>query len=109
MNNFQNHGNQNLKIKFNIGLVIHLFSLIGANVIDSKILSAEDWGAYAIVPVSAPSLVLEAMGAGTDDGTVVSIGKPGKTPNQTWVITPKGDNFYSIKPTSGSELVLSAE
>ncbi len=76
--------------------------------IASNHLNAEDWGAYSIIPVSAPSLVLEAVGSGAEDGTVVSIGKPGKTPNQKWIITPKGDNFYSIKPISGSDLVLSA-
>ena len=29
---------------------------------------AEDWGAYAIVPASAPAFVLEAVGSGTDRG-----------------------------------------
>jgi gluconolactonase len=84
-----------------------LMSVLCASIAGNH-LNAEDWGAYAIVPVSAPTLVLEATGAGADDGTVVSIGKPSKAPNQKWVITPKGDNFYSIKPISGSDVVLSA-
>ena len=67
---------------------------------------AEDWGAYSIIPVSAPKMVLEAVGAGTADGTAVSINKPAGTPNQKWVITPKGDNLFSIKPSSSSTLAL---
>ena len=69
--------------------------------------SAEDWGAYSIAPVSAPMMVLEAVGSGTTDGTVVSINKPAGTPNQKWVITPKGENVYSIKPSYSSALALS--
>ncbi len=69
---------------------------------------AEDWGAYSIVPASVPSLVLEAVGSGTDEGTVVSLGKAGGTANQKWVVTPKGNNFYSIKPSYNSTLVLAA-
>jgi enterochelin esterase-like enzyme/sugar lactone lactonase YvrE len=67
---------------------------------------AEDWGAYSIVPVSAQALVLEATGAGTDDGTVISIGKPAGSANQKWVIVPKGGNLFSIRPSSNSALAL---
>jgi gluconolactonase len=67
---------------------------------------AEDWGAYKIVPVSAPTMTLEATGAGTADGTIVSIGKPTATPNQKWTITSKGDGFFSIEPSYSSTLVL---
>ena len=108
MKSVQNFGNQNLKNKYRIGLAIYLLTLSGACAIDRKNLHAEDWGAYAIIPVSAPSLVLEAVDSGANDGTVVSIGKPGKTTNQKWIITPRGDNLYSIKLVSGSDLVLSA-
>ena len=73
---------------------------------NSRVL-AEDWGAYSIVPVSAQAMVLEAMGAGNDEGAVVSINKPAGTANQKWVITPKGDNLFTIKPSSNSALVLS--
>jgi gluconolactonase len=69
---------------------------------------AEDWGAYSLVPASAPALVLEAVGAGTSEGTVVSIGKPAGRTSQKWVITSKGNNVYSISPSSNSALVLAA-
>ncbi len=69
---------------------------------------AEDWGAYSLVPVSAPGLVLEAVGSGTGEGTVVSIGKPAGTANQKWVVTPRGRDLYSIRPSYSSTLVLSA-
>ena len=55
-----------------------------------------------------PALVLEAVGSGTTEGTVISIGKPAGTPNQKWVITAKGNNVYSIKPAYSSALVLAA-
>jgi gluconolactonase len=67
---------------------------------------AEDWGAYSIIPASAPALVLEAVGSGTNEGTVVSLGKPTGAANQKWVVTPKANNAYSIKPTHTSNLVL---
>ena len=69
---------------------------------------AEDWGAYSLVPASAPALVLEAVGSGTNEGTVVSIGKPAGSANQKWVITPRGNNLYSVKPSYDSTLVLAA-
>ena len=69
---------------------------------------AQDWGAYTFIPVSAPSLVLEAVDSGTKEGTVVSVGKPAGTPNQKWFITPKGGKFFSIKPSYSSTLVLAA-
>jgi gluconolactonase len=68
----------------------------------------EDWGAYSIVPVSAPAFVLEAVGSGTTDGTVVSIGKPTGTQNQKWIITSTADNLYTIRPSYSSTLVLAA-
>jgi gluconolactonase len=67
---------------------------------------AEDWGAYSIVPASTPSLVLEAVGSGTAEGTVVSIGRPSGSANQKWVVTPRGNNLFSIKPSYTSTLVL---
>jgi len=74
----------------------------------SRTAFADDWGAYALVPASAPAMALEAVGSGTNDGTVVSIGKPAGTPNQKWIITPKRDNYYSIRPSYSSTLVLAA-
>lgn len=71
--------------------------------------TAEDWGAFALVPASAPAFVLEAVGPAIHDGTVISIGKPAGTPNQKWVIVAKANNRYSIKPSYSSSLVLTAE
>lgn len=53
-------------------------------------------------------MVLEAVDSGTTEGTRVSIGKPAATPNQKWVITPKGDGFYAIKPSYSTTLTLAA-
>ena len=70
---------------------------------------AEDWGAYSIVPASASSMVLEAVGSGTEEGTAVSIGKPAGAANQKWIITPRAGGFCSIRPSYSSTLVLAAE
>ena len=70
--------------------------------------SAEDWGAYSIVPVSAQAMVLEATGA-ANAGAVISIGKPVGAANQKWVIVPKGDSLLSIKPSSNPSLALAVE
>lgn len=75
----------------------------------TPVASADDWGAYALVPVSAPKMVLEAVGSGTADGTLVSLGKAAGTPNQKWIITPKGGDSYSIRPSYTSALVLAVE
>jgi len=67
---------------------------------------AEDWGLYAIVPVSAPALALEAVDAGTASGAAVSLGRTEAKPQQKWVIVPKGDGLVAIKPSCSSTLVL---
>lgn len=69
---------------------------------------AEDWNAYPIVPVSAPGLVLEAVGAGTSEGTVVSINKPSGAANQKWVVSAKSDEGFVIRPVHGAGLVAAA-
>ncbi|MCF7864135.1 MAG: RICIN domain-containing protein, partial [Kiritimatiellales bacterium] len=72
-------------------------------------ISAQIWnGTYSIVPASAPAMLLEAVGSGTADGTVVSIGTPAGTLNQTWVIVPESQGSYSIKPSYSTDLVLAA-
>lgn len=53
-------------------------------------------------------MVLEAVDAGTRDGTLVSIGNPAGASNQKWFIAPKGDGFYAIKPSYSTTLTLSA-
>ena len=67
---------------------------------------AEDWGAHAIVPASAPAFVLEA--AGTAEGAAVSIARPAGTASQKWAINPGGDGRFAIQPTSAPNLVLAA-
>ena len=57
----------------------------------------EDWGAYSLVPASAPAFVLEAVGSTIADGSIVSIGRPVGTPNQKWVVFPRSDNFFAIQ------------
>lgn len=94
-----------LQIHIRIRRSIHLTVVLFAGLATSCAF-AEDWGVYALVPASAPAMVLEAVGSGTNEGTVVSVGKPAGTANQKWVITPKGTNSYSIKPSYGSTLVL---
>jgi sugar lactone lactonase YvrE/enterochelin esterase-like enzyme len=84
-----------------------LVALLGSGVSAGPVL-ADDWGAYALVPASAPAMVLESVDSGTNEGTVVSIGKPAGTPNQKWVIAPKGTNTYSVKPAYSASLVLAA-
>ena len=69
---------------------------------------AEDWGYYSVIPVSAPALVLEAIDAGTTEGTVVSIAKPSAAANQKWAVVPKGDGLYAIRPAYDNRLVLAA-
>ena len=96
-----------LPIESSTWRIIQLIVVLFVGVATCSNSFAEDWGAYALVPASAQAMVLEAVGSGTNDGTVVSIGKPAGSPNQKWVITPKGDDFYSIRPSYSSTLVLS--
>ncbi|MDE2506019.1 MAG: RICIN domain-containing protein, partial [Planctomycetota bacterium] len=81
-------------------------ALLAAGLTSSAAAWAEDWGAYAIVPSSAPAFVLEAVGAGTTDGGVVSIGKPAGGANQKWVVTPQADGLCAIRPLSSPTLAL---
>jgi enterochelin esterase-like enzyme/sugar lactone lactonase YvrE len=53
-------------------------------------------------------MVLEAVGAGSAEGTVVSIGRASGKPNQKWLIVPKGGDYYALRPASSPTLVLSA-
>jgi len=68
--------------------------------------SAEDWGSYAIVPVSAQAMTLEAVNAGTADGTVASINKPAGKAHQKWSIVAKGDGLFAINPTHDPSLAF---
>ncbi|MEI6872103.1 MAG: RICIN domain-containing protein [Verrucomicrobiota bacterium] len=71
--------------------------------------SAEDWGAYSIVPVSAPGMVLEVTEAVPRDGALISIGRPAGTVNQKWTIIPKDGEWFMIQCASEPSLVLSVE
>ncbi|MBI5833422.1 MAG: RICIN domain-containing protein [Armatimonadetes bacterium] len=70
---------------------------------------AQDWGgSFTIIPVSAPEMVLEAVGAAAAEGTVVSIGEPAKATHQQWIIEPAGDGFYAIRPAHAKTMVMGA-
>lgn len=75
----------------------------------ARVVSAEDWGSYRLVPVSAQAMVLEAVDAGTNAETVVSINKPLGTANQRWLIMPKADGLVAITPAHAPKLVLAAK
>jgi len=87
--------------------ILSLLVILSAYLLSGRTV-AEDWNAYALIPVSAPGMMLEAVGSGTSDGTIVSIGRPGGTANQKWLITPKGNNLYTIRPAYSTTLVLAA-
>ncbi len=95
----------NSPLHLRVSRLIHVMAVLLAGIATHPSFG-EDWGAYSLVPASAPELVLEAVGTGTSAGTVVSIGKSTGTANQKWIITPRGNNLCSIKPSSNSSLVL---
>ena len=68
--------------------------------------SAEDWGSYSIVPAPQQGVVLEAVAAGDNAGTVVSIGKPTGAWNQKWSIASRRNNLCSIRPAYAVHLAL---
>src|SRR6476620_8403140 len=69
---------------------------------------AEDWGAYQIVPASAPEFVLEVVGS-TNEGDLVSINKPANAPHQKWIIQPASDGWNWLSPASQPDLALAAD
>jgi enterochelin esterase-like enzyme/sugar lactone lactonase YvrE len=58
------------------------------------------------VPASATSFVLEAVNAGSAEGTLVSINKSDGKPHQKWNVVPKEAGFFAIKPTHEPSLAL---
>jgi enterochelin esterase-like enzyme/sugar lactone lactonase YvrE len=98
------HRNTKLAVRFKLARIIHVIAALCGAVTGRA--SAEDWGAYSIIPVGAPAMVLEAVGAGTDEGTAISIGKPAGTANQKWIIVPKSDGLFWIMPSSNPKLAL---
>ncbi len=71
--------------------------------------SAEEWGAYYLVPASAQGMRLEAVEGGTNSGTLVSINHPGEGAHQRWRIAQKADGFCFVHPGHDSSLVLAVE
>ena len=69
---------------------------------------AEDWGAYGLVPVSAPKMVLEAVQAGRADGSPVSINHPSGAAHQKWQVIPAADGFFALHPAHEPSLALTA-
>ena len=53
-----------------------LVILVLAAFTPTRAAAGEDWGAYSLVPAGAQGFVLEAVDAGTAEGTPVSINKP---------------------------------
>ena len=72
-------------------------------------IKAEDWGAYSLVPASAPKMVLEAVEGGQSAGTIVSIARPSGQAQQKWIIKPKEGEFFTISPLHCPSLVLAVE
>jgi enterochelin esterase-like enzyme/sugar lactone lactonase YvrE len=86
-----------------------LRTLVLLGLLAGRDMHAQDWrGGFTIIPVSAPEMVLEGVGAGTTDGTAVSLGHPSAESNQVWVITPKDDGFHIVRPAYSATLVLTA-
>lgn len=78
--------------------------VLGANALTCA--RGEDWGAYSLVPASAPNFMLEAMDAGTADGTLVSINTPSGRPQQKWTVVPKEAGYFALKPIHAPTLAL---
>lgn len=70
---------------------------------------AQDWsGPFALIPVSAPELVLEVVSPGTDEGGAVSINAPGNGARQEWIMTRR-DAGYALSPASSPSCVLTVK
>lgn len=71
--------------------------------------ATEDWGAYVLVPVSAPAMALETLDTEPREGTSVTIGKNVGNGIQKWSISARGEDGFVIHPFSKPDLVLSVE
>ena len=82
-------------------------AIICAGVLGAGHLQAQDSnGSFIIAPAGAPEMALEAVGSGTGDGTIVSLGVASAAANQKWTLIPKGGKLYVIRPSYSSTLVL---
>jgi enterochelin esterase-like enzyme len=82
-----------------------LFALLGL-LAAGRVRAQDGPDSFTLRPYDAPDMMLEAVNAGTTDGTAVSIGVPLEAPKQKWKIVSKGDNAYVIRPSYSSTLVL---
>ena len=82
-------------------------TLVSAGLLSGRA-HAEDWGAYAIVPVSAPALRLTWQRGGSGSGIDVTIHNPADQPNQKWIIVPKDGGFFSIESSQPAGFALTA-
>lgn len=63
---------------------------------------------FTISPSGQPVMALEVNGPKAHDGSAVSIGVPSGAPNQKWLLVPKDNHLYVIRPASGANLALAA-
>jgi acetyl esterase/lipase len=68
-----------------------------------------DKGPFTIDNVSAPEIVVTAVGSGTADRTNVVFDTPTGAPNQQWCFEDKGAGIYAIHPVYDKTLSLSVE
>jgi enterochelin esterase-like enzyme/sugar lactone lactonase YvrE len=81
------------------------FIILGG-VADRAAAAAEDWGGYAIGPVSAPGMMLEVSGGTPAEGAVVTIGKQTGAPGQKWAVAARGEGLFVVHPLGEAGLVL---
>jgi len=66
-------------------------------------------GTYTLSPACAASLVLDAAGSQTSNGTNVDIWTSNGGMNQKWTFTHMGDGWYKIQPSYSTTLDLEVE
>jgi len=66
-------------------------------------------GAYKMINVSVPNLVLDAASSGKADGTKVNLDTPTGAANQKWLFDDKGDGVYAIHPSYDKTLSIAVE
>ncbi len=69
--------------------------------------TAEDWGTYSIIPVSAPLLALESAAPGNTAGTALRLGNASRQDTQKWTISVREGEFLTLRVASNPTLVLS--
>ena len=95
-----------LRHRFDRGIFHRISITLALGVFTAASVMADDWGTYSLVPASAQGFVLEALGAGMAEGTVVSINQPSGAPHQKWNLVPREAGCVAIKPAHAPSLVL---